>query len=327
MSVTPYAPCGWDPIPVSGGLCCPDTSDPTLAAQANQIAASVIWHLTGMMFGCCSLTVRPCKAKTCDPITLSQLIYWDSRAYLQFGSPTMGVLSFFPTLIGGQVFNIACGCPDSARCGCDAECEVRLPGPICSISNVTIDGIVIDPSMYTVYDGDKLVFLHALVGASNYAAEIIDENQIGTLQAENVDNIDSPQTFQPDLITEAKFASICPPRQDYNLALGNPGTWSVTYSVGTPVPIELNLAAGIYANEVAKALVGDKSCGLPGNVQQVARQGVSVLFRDPLTLADAGLTGIVLVDQIIRAVNPSRLTQAPRVWFPGKLNRTRRESP
>lgn len=327
MTVSPFVPCGWTPTPgvCSSGPCCPDTSDPSLAAQANAIATAIIYRLTGMQYGCCEVTVRPCKPRQCDPITLSQLIYWDSRAYLQFGAPNMGVLSFFPTLVGGEVFNISCGCPQGC-CKCTADCEVLLPGPICSISNVTIDGITIDPSMYTVYDGNKLVFLHALVGASNYAAEIIDENEIGTLQAEDVDSAGTSSVFEPDLVTEAKYASVCPSCQDYNLSLGNPGTWSVTYSVGTPVPAEVNLAAGLYACEIGKLLVGDKSCGLPSNVQQVARQGVSVLFQNPLLLADAGLTGIPMIDTIIRTVNPNRLTQAPRVWYPGRTATVRRET-
>ena len=186
-----------------------------------------------MQFGTCEITVRPCKPKTCDPITLSQLIYWDSRAYLQFGpgAYNLGVLSFFPTLIDGQVFNIQCGCP-SGCCTCESDCEVKLPGPIASISNVTVDGVVLDPSWYRVVDGNTLVFNHILVTDSEYSAAIATENQLGALEAENVDSASPARTFVPDLVTEAKFASYCPSCQDYNLPAGEIGTWTVTYWPG-----------------------------------------------------------------------------------------------
>src|ERR1700742_1225507 len=304
MAVTPPGPCGWDPdAPCTSGPCCADsTADPAIAARAKTIAADLIWRLTGMQFGTCEITVRPCKPKQCDPITLSQLIYWDSRAYLQFGAAAanLGVLSFFPTLIDGQVYNIACGCPQGC-CKCEADCEVTLPGPIAAISNVTVDGVVLDPSMYRGMDGHKLVFNHTLVTDPNYAANLATENTLGALEAENVDSASPPGTFVPDAVTEAKFASFCPPCQDYNLPAGQIGTWTVTYTIGTPVPDLVNFAAGLYACEIAKALVGDKSCGLPERVQQVARQGVSVTFMDPTALANQGLTGLVLGAQIIRA--------------------------
>lgn len=278
---TPTAPCGWLPAaPCSSGPCCPDTTDPIIQAQANAIASAIINRLTGFQFGCCEITVRPCKPRTCDPVTLAELIYWDSRAYLQWGAPNMGVLSFFPTLIGGEVFNIGCGCPMGC-CTCEADCEVKLPGPICAVSDVTVDGVVLAPSLWRVMDGNTLII------ASDH----------------------------------------CPGCQDYNLAAGAVGTWTVTYTVGTPVPVEVNFAAGLYACEVAKALVNDKSCALPNRVQQVARQGTTVLFKDPTALVNAGLTGLDLVDQIIRAVNPNQLTQPPRVWFPGKLATVRRDTP
>lgn len=327
MAVTPSAPCGWAPAaPCSSGPCSGETSDPAVQAQAESLAAAIIWRLTGMRHGCCEITVRPCKPKTCDPIQLAKLIYWDSRAYLQFGAPNLGVLSFFPTLIDGQIYNIQCGCPTGC-CKCEADCEVNLPGPICSISNVTVDGVVLDPSMYRVMDGNRLIFNHILVSDSHYTADLAIENALYTAQATIPDSAGTPVPFVPDLVTEAKFASFCPPCQDYNLPAGEIGTWTVTYSIGVPVPDELNFAAGLYACEIAKSLVGDKSCVLPARVQQVARAGVSTTFVDPLTLTMAGLTGIPLVDTIIKAINPNGLTSSSRVWFPGKTSTVRRDMP
>lgn len=323
----PSAPCGWNPnAPCSSGPCCPDTtSDPAIAIRAQSLASSILWRLTGYQFGCCEVTVRPCKPKTCDPIQLSQLIYWDSRAYLQFGAPNMGVLSFFPTLIGGQVFNISCGCP-SGCCSCEADCEIKLPGPICSVTNVTVDGVVLDPAWYRVMDGDTLVFNHILAADPGYAAGIVTENALKTEEALGLDSAGTPSAYTPDLVTEAKYASYCPPCQDYNLPAGEVGTWSITYTIGTPVPEDLNFAAGLYACELAKALVSDKSCGLPARVQSVARQGLTEKLIDPTVLADIGLTGLPTVDLIIRMFNPNHLTQPARVWFPGRTNRVRRDT-
>ncbi len=284
------SPCGWSPTVPTGTApaCCPAINDPAniaLKVQAINIASAVIWRLTAMQYGCCELTIRPCKPRNCDPITLAQLIYWDSRAFLTFGQPNMGVLSFFPTLIGGQVFNVsACGSCDNAAVGCQkcrADCEVQLPGPVCSVTEVIVDGVtLVAGTDYLIYDDGTLAFIN-----------------------------DS-----------------CPTKQDYNLTNGAVGTWSVTYSVGIPVPDELNLAAGLYAVEVFKSLANDKSCALPANVQQVARQGVTTTFINHVVLANAGLTGLPLVDQILRAINPYQIVQQPRCWYPGKRQSFRTET-
>lgn len=281
------SPCGWVPdAPCSGGPCCPDLATPEnliIKARADAIASAVLWRLTGLRYGCCEATVRPCKPETCDPLTLSQIIYWDQR----FGSDrtNLGVLSYFPTLIDGQIFNISCGCPQGC-CKCKGSCEVRLPGPICAVTNVTVDGAVVSPANYTVYDNERLVFV------TDPANPTVDA---------------------------------CPGCQNYDLPLGQVGTWSVTYSIGVPVPDELNLAAGLYSCEIAKALVSDKSCALPDRAASITRQGVTESFWDPTLLAENGLTGLRIVDQIIKAINPYGLREPSRVWYPG-MPRTRRET-
>ena len=262
------APCGWEPdAPCSSGPCCPDSTDPDIADRAEALAASILWMLTGRRFGCCEITVRPCKPRMCDDNSLTDIIYWDQR---RWDGQNMGVLSYVPTLIDGAVFNIACGCARGC-CNCDASCEVFLPGPVCEITEVSVGGVVRDPSTYQLYDHHKLVFL--------------DEAE-------------------------------CPPCQNYNLPLGEVGTWSVTYSIGEPVPDELNFAAGLYACELAKSFVGDGTCALPKNVVAVNRRGVDVAFADPFELVREGLTGLPVVDLIVKAHNPNKLSGRSRVWSP-----------
>jgi hypothetical protein len=106
-----------------------------------------------------------------------------------------------------------------------------------------------------------------------------------------------------------------PQCQDYNLAAGMTGTWSVTYFRGTPVPGSVLAAAGSLACEYAKACIGQE-CRLPGRVSSIIRQGVAVTMVDVDTLLKTGYTGLIEVDQIIRVFNPSGLTHRLRLYSP-----------
>jgi hypothetical protein len=103
--------------------------------------------------------------------------------------------------------------------------------------------------------------------------------------------------------------------QDYNLAAGLTGTWSVTYFRGAVVPDSVLAAAGSLACEFAKACTGGE-CRLPGRVSSIIRQGVSIQLVDVSDLLKHGFTGLTEVDQVIRAFNPSSLTHRLRVLSP-----------
>ena len=92
--------------------------------------------------------------------------------------------------------------------------------------------------------------------------------------------------------------------------------WTVQYTRGQEAPRDANLAAGRYALELAKAMTADASCKLPSRTRDVARQGIGLSLAAPEDLADAGLTGVTLVDQWLRAVNPAGLPEAPSFWSP-----------
>lgn len=276
------SPCGWEPdfTGCRSGPCCPDVVNPENAvvlALAVKIANGILWRLTGLQFGCCEITVRPCLPETCDATNLNDLIYWDSKLASR-GSGNLGVLSYFPTLVDGNVYNIACGCPMGC-CSCKPNCSYQLPGPVCEITEVRVNGAILAAESWKVYDNATLVFL--------------DDN--------------------------------CPGCQNYDMPDTADGTWSVTYTLGTPVPDEVNYAAGLFACEIAKGMIGDKSCALPDRVMAVARQGVDIQFFDPIAFTNEGLTGLPLVDTIIRSVNPWKMKQAPRVWSPD-IGVTRRET-
>lgn len=105
------------------------------------------------------------------------------------------------------------------------------------------------------------------------------------------------------------------PSQDLALPAGDPGTWSVRYVRGVPVPALLNDAAGAYACEVAKGRSGG-TCQLPSRVSSISRQGVDVQFIPQEDYLDKGLTGYAEVDQVIRTFNPDGIRRQPRVLSP-----------
>ena len=121
-------PCNW---PVSA---CPDCGDDcgsltgTQRAEYEAWAISDLWQATGKVYGTCTVTVMPCND-------------W-------------GVL---------------CGsCWNTYRsCGCVNVSEVKLPGPVASVTEVIVDGEVIPDTDYRIDDYQWLVRLDGLSWPSN----------------------------------------------------------------------------------------------------------------------------------------------------------------
>lgn len=107
-----------------------------------------------------------------------------------------------------------------------------------------------------------------------------------------------------------------PECQDMNLSDDEPGTFSIQYAPGAPLPRIGQIAAGELACQFAKACAGDADCALPGQLQSLSRNGVQVEIVDPNLLLDNGLTGFPNVDLFIKTVNPRRLQRGPRVLTP-----------
>jgi hypothetical protein len=109
-------------------LCCATVSSSDIAdydAAVDQ-ASQLLYELSGRLFsGVCSKTVRPCRVGCgCDWQVLS-------RGYVIFHGDSWGC--------------------DGAACGCSAVSEVELSGyPVREITEVKIDGVVIDESEYTL---------------------------------------------------------------------------------------------------------------------------------------------------------------------------------
>lgn len=252
---------------VSGGIpdiCLTDGTpvNPVIVDSAILAASQMLWAVTGRQFGCCQVTIRPCRrcpTACCIP-----------------GEGTLyGSFPWFPVHhADGTWTNMSCPCVDD-DCSCVDLCQINLPTPVCSIEEVLIDGVVLDPTSYRVDEFRKLVFLPGSPAASGI-------------------------TCWPEC-------------NDLTKPTTEIGTWSVTLTYGRPVPEIVKLAAAEFACELVKDCV-DRPCKLPRRVTSVQRQGVSVSFLDPGEFFLNGRTGLYLTDMAILMYNPNKLMQKAAVF-------------
>ncbi len=113
-----------------------DDGDSVQLQAAIDIAVSVLWSFTGRQFGACPVVVRPCPRDHA-----SRLLGW------------LPGYAWHPVLDDGVWQNITCGC--GPTCSTTGPGVVHLPGPVSSVTAVTIDGAVIDSSLY-VLEGERL---------------------------------------------------------------------------------------------------------------------------------------------------------------------------
>lgn len=104
-----------------------------------------------------------------------------------------------------------------------------------------------------------------------------------------------------------------PTCQDFRAEEGEVGAFSVTYGLGLPLPLALQVAAAMLACEYAKGLAGGP-CKLPAKMTRLSRQGVEVELEPPSP--GDGLTGIREVDDVIASMNPSKRRGPPMVLSP-----------
>lgn len=219
--------------------------DAGLLANGLQVASDVLFDLTGRRWpGECTDTVRPCGYRTTSR--------W-----------------------GGW-----CGCGSRRTCGCKGLSELRLPNsPVTAVTEVKIDGVVVDPARYRVDDYRWLVYLPESDDAERQA---------------------------------------WPCCQDLGLADTEADTWSIAYGHGTAPPVGGVRSAMELGCQLAIAwtpALADK-CQLPKRVTTLARQGVTMAVLDPLKLFNDGLTGLSSVDLWVASVNRGRANRPARVWSP-----------
>lgn len=131
---------GWDPI----WNCELPTGSGPVTGTAVEVAASVLYGLSGRRFGLCTVTLRPCR----------QDCYGDSWPTIM--GTSYGETYPTPALYAGQWYNITCGSCTSG-CSCAQVSEVTLPGPVFDITQVKVDGVVLTPGIDYRLDSNRFL--------------------------------------------------------------------------------------------------------------------------------------------------------------------------
>lgn len=133
-------PCNWS---ISTDCCSDwDTFTSTTRDIATTYASYILWAATGRQFGLCEQIVRPCgRYKGSSMPGWGWGARWDGGIWWPY--------------IGADGLWRNCGC--HGFCNCSARCEAYLPGPVHMVTEVIVDGNVVDPATYEVQDGHWLV--------------------------------------------------------------------------------------------------------------------------------------------------------------------------
>lgn len=258
-----FGPCSaW----VDGGdvaECCADDAGTftSLLDGAALTASQILFEQSGRLYaGRCEKTVRPCSTRSPCGQTLSRghLVgwegswwsWWDDREY-------------------------------SRACGCRPLDRILLSGyPVTAITEVLIDGVVIDPDTYR-----------------------LDERRYLT-------RVRDPA--EPDVILR------WPACQDLDLPDTEDGTFSVTYEYGTPPPLIGQEAAKQLACQIYLACTNSDQCQLPTGATRIVRNGLTIerqfFARDKIT--GSWRTGLTLVDAFLNAYAVDGVKRRPFVWSP-----------
>ena len=210
-------------------------------------ASQVLYELSGRQFsGACEKTVRPCGNAWCGFQTLSRGYvvwnpywwnpYWDGMSWWFQGANS---------------------------CACRPLDRIKLSGyPVREITEVKIDGVVVDPATYRLDDRRWLVRV--------------------------------PDPLDPDVHLR------WPACQAMGLPDDEEGTFSVTYRYGQDAPPLGIHAAAQLGCELYKACSG-QTCALPTGTTRVNRQGITIekpafyswgfIGQEPARRAPAGTPG------------------------------------
>lgn len=128
--------------PVDERVCAElDNLSVNVRETAKALAGETLRALTGYRMGGCPITVRPCSRSCCAA----------SGGWYGVGS------TFYPYIAAsGEWVNACCESDDCDHLG--TEC-IFLAGPVGEITEVLIDGDVVDPALYRVDNGNELVRL------------------------------------------------------------------------------------------------------------------------------------------------------------------------
>lgn len=131
-------PCPWD-ITINDE-CCPDWINLSVPVQtrAIEMATFIMWAATGRRYGACQNIVRPCGSERRCNI----------RPEYMYGAGWTA-----PYILNGEWRNCSC----TGGCTCEPRCQVKLDGPVLSVSEVMVDGVIISDTLWRVDDNQWLV--------------------------------------------------------------------------------------------------------------------------------------------------------------------------
>ena len=135
-------PCNW-PVIACGEY--PDTASVELINRWERVAVELLYMRSGMQFSGCPVTIRPCQQ--CNGGS------YEEWPVLSDGGWSG---SWVPFLWSGAWSNLPAGCGCAGLHTC-APSEIWLPSAAASITNVKVDGVILDPSAYRVDNGSLLV--------------------------------------------------------------------------------------------------------------------------------------------------------------------------
>lgn len=102
--------------------------------------------------------------------------------------------------------------------------------------------------------------------------------------------------------------------QDMSVGDDQPGTWSVTLTVGEDVPILGRRAVGELATEFIRDCLGEE-CAVPYDITSLSRQGVNISFGSPNEIDPvASQLGLKMVNLFLGTYNPNRLARRSRTY-------------
>jgi len=138
---------------------------------AENLAISVLWSLSGRQFGVCSVAARPCPPQQ----HLFRYRYdWPITAFYGISE------------LDRYLLMQGCGC--NGYCRESGPSMLHLPGPVQSVTTVTIDGVTLDPSEY-VLEGDVLYRLGGMWPSQNLG---LPAGEVGTWTVEYLQGTPPP---------------------------------------------------------------------------------------------------------------------------------------
>ncbi len=119
-----------------------------------RMAGEYLWNWTNRVFGRCDIVLRPCSS-SCSGWSAYTNTFWGRGPFPWQGSWDGG--AWGPVLVGGEWYNMRCGCVSQCSCAIEGPSSLALPGPVSEITAVRVNGELLDSADYRVAYNRMLV--------------------------------------------------------------------------------------------------------------------------------------------------------------------------